>query len=307
MKNNFVCVIHGGAGNLRPPAKSNTKDWDRYQAREEELHAVLSIAQKILSEGGLATEAVCAAVEALENYSGFNAGKGAVLNAEGVAELDASIMDGRTGAAGGVAGLTTIKNPIRAAEAVMVHSPHTLLAGKGAQSFAKTHDLKTVPNSYFITGEAKASLKRAKQRKDVDPLNSTGTVGAVALDRHGNLAAATSTGGMTNKAPGRVSDTAVVGAGTYAKNGLVAVSCTGNGDMFLRCASAHDVAARLQHGKVSLAAAARAALKSVARMGSDGGIIAIDRKGNYVMDFNAPGMYRGVITQANAPRVGIFS
>lgn len=137
MKNNFVCVIHGGAGNLRPPAKSNTKEWDRFQTREEELHAVLAVAYKILSEGGLATEAVCAAVEALENYPGFNAGKGAVLNADGVAELDASVMDGRTGAAGGVAGLTTIRNPIRAAEAVMIHSPHTLMAGKGARNLPR--------------------------------------------------------------------------------------------------------------------------------------------------------------------------
>ena len=149
-------------------------------------------------------------------------------------------------------------------------------------------------------------MKRAKLHKDADLLN-TGTVGAVALDRHGNLAAATSTGGTSNKAPGRVSDTAVVGAGAVAKHGLVAVSCTGNGDIFLRCASAHDVAARLQHSKVALSSAARAALKAVARMGGDGGIIAIDRKGNYVMDFNAPGMYRGVITQANRPRVGIFA
>ncbi len=243
---------------------------------------------QILKEGGTSLDAVTAAVAALEDDPLFNAGRGAVYSAVGTHELDASIMEGASLRAGAVAAVRRIRNPVLAARAVMDKSAHVLLAGEGAEAFAKKHGLALVRPSYFHTAERLQALKKGLRRHH-------GTVGAVALDRHGNLAAATSTGGYTGKLPGRVGDSPIIGAGTYADNATCAVSGTGWGEAFIRVAIAHDVAARMRYLKEPVSSAARASLKKLGRIGGDGGLIALDRRGNIAMPFSSEGMLRACV------------
>jgi isoaspartyl peptidase/L-asparaginase-like protein (Ntn-hydrolase superfamily) len=274
-----VLALHGGAG---APRGGLTP------AHRAGLERALAAGWTILEKGGASLDAVAAAVVVLEDDPLFNAGRGAVYNAEGNHELDASVMDGATLRAGAVAAVSRIRNPILAARAVMERSPHVLLAGPNAERFAFRHGVARAPASYFHTAERLAALKKGLKRHH-------GTVGAVALDRRGNLAAATSTGGFTGKLPGRVGDSPIIGAGTWADNATCAVSGTGDGEIFIRTALAHDIAERMRYRGDSLQRAARAALAAVARLGGEGGLVAVDRRGNLAMPFNSKAMYRASI------------
>ena len=268
------------------------------QYREVLSQALLS-GWEILKRQGSGLDAVAAAVVVLEDSPLFNAGKGAVYNAQGRHELDAAIMDGATLRAGAVAAVERIRNPVLAARAVMENSRHVLLAGRGAEQFARRHGIKMASQKYFHTGERLEALKRNLK-------SHHGTVGAVALDAHGDLAAATSTGGFTGKLPGRVGDSPVIGAGTYADNETCAVSGTGLGEAFIRAVLAYDVAARMRYRGEPLARAAAAALRKVARLGGDGGLVAIDRRGNVAMPFNSKGMYRACVDRNGRRSFAIY-
>jgi beta-aspartyl-peptidase (threonine type) len=274
-----VLAIHGGAG-ISPRVLPKP-----YFAG---LERALQAGWQILSAGGSALDAVTAAVVQLEDDPLFNAGRGAVYNAAGGHELDAAIMDGATLRAGAVAAVARIRNPILAARAVMEHSPHVMLAGRGAEEFAFRQGLKEADRSYFHTQSRLDALRRNVKHHH-------GTAGAVALDREGNLAAATSTGGFTGKLPGRIGDSPIIGAGTWADNGSCAVSGTGHGELFMRSALAHDVAARMRYRGASMQRAARAALALIKRLGGDGGLVAVDRRGNVAMPFNSQAMLRACI------------
>jgi len=284
-----VIAIHGGAG---------TVDRARMTARRERefldaLTAALEAGYAVLGRGGKSLDAVVAAVIVLEDSPLFNAGRGAVFNAAGRHELDAAVMDGATGRAGAVAAVRRVKNPVLAARAVMERTPHVLLTGSAADRFARAAGLTLVPPDYFSTTARAVALARARAQAAASAADRHGTVGAVALDAAGNLAAATSTGGFTNKLPGRVGDTPVVGAGTYAENATCAVSATGSGEHFMRAVAAHDVAARMRYRDATLAQAARGALARVTALGGDGGLIAVDCSGRIAMPFASEGMYRG--------------
>jgi L-asparaginase/beta-aspartyl-peptidase (threonine type) len=253
----------------------------------------------ILQKGGPALDAVTAAVVALEDCPLFNAGRGAVFNADGEHEMDAAVMDGATLKAGAVAAVRRIRNPVLAARAVMERTPHVLLAGEGAERLAKAHGIALAPREYFFTQERHEALKKRLK-------SHHGTVGAVALDAHGHLAAATSTGGYTGKLPGRIGDSPLVGAGTWAEDATCAVSGTGLGEAFIRAAVAHDIAARMRYFGQPLARASAAALRNVARLGGDGGLVAVDRRGNIAMPFNSEGMYRAAVGGDGRPRVAIY-
>jgi beta-aspartyl-peptidase (threonine type) len=283
----MVIVVHGGAGVRRADKPGD----QQLAVLEQALEA--GYAQKT------ALEAVVAAVVVLEDSPLFNAGRGSCLNADGEIEMDASLMDGATVRAGGVAAVKHIRNPILAARAVMEKTRHVLLAGSGAERFAEAQGLKLEPAEYFRTEARLAAL-----RKNVK--NHHGTVGAVALDSDGNLAAATSTGGYTGKMPGRVGDSPLIGAGTWADNRSCAVSGTGLGEAFIRAAVGHEVAARMRYLKQPLARAAAAALAQVKTIGGDGGLIAVDRRGNVAMPFNSEGMFRAAIDRAGKKRAAIF-
>ena len=287
MSRRCALAIHGGAGFSRKTAPQP------YQAG---LLRALHAGWSILSAGGSSLDAVSAAVVALEDDPLFNAGRGAVYNAQAKHELDASIMDGATLRAGAVAAVARIRNPILAARAVMERSPHVLLAGAGAERFARQHKLRFENSAYFHTPTRLQALKKNLKHHH-------GTVGAVALDRHGNLAAATSTGGFTGKLPGRIGDSPIIGAGTWADNATCALSATGHGELFIRTALAHDIAARMRYRGDPLARAAKAALGAIARLGGDGGVVAIDAQGNIAMPFNSEGMLRGFIGHDGKPRV----
>jgi beta-aspartyl-peptidase (threonine type) len=301
-KGPFVIAVHGGANTL-----SGVRLTAPHQARcKKKLAQALRAGHAVLKKGGSALDAVAAAVVVLEDSPLFNAGKGAVFSAEGKNELDASLMDGRTRNAGAVSGLTRIKNPIRLARAVLDHSPHVLLVGRGAEKFARKMKMRFVSPRYFFTKWRWKQLQRAKRRnkfgwntkrgRAIYVGSSWGTVGAVALDANGNLAAATSTGGRVNKAWGRVGDSPIIGAGTYADNRTCAVSATGQGEYFMRAVTAYNVSARMRFGKQSLSAASHATIfDDVGKLGGLGGVIAVDRSGNIAMPFNYPAMYRGYI------------
>nr|WP_237702405.1 isoaspartyl peptidase/L-asparaginase [Opitutus terrae] len=286
--------------------------------REAEYRAKLTEARDagyaVLERGGSALDAVVATITILEDSPLFNAGKGAVLNAEGRCELDASIMDGRTQAAGAVAGVHHIRNPILLARDVMEKSPHVMLTGDGAEVFARQLGYEMMPARYFETKLRRKQLERvqAAERERKAPTSGApaerkhGTVGCAALDRHGNLAAGTSTGGMTNKKFGRVGDSPIVGAGTYASNTTCAVSATGWGEYFIRVGVARDIAAQMEYQGVSVDEAARATLAKVAKLGGDGGVIAIDGRGNVAMPFNTAGMYRAMRLSSGEARVEVF-
>jgi len=310
-------ALHGGAGVILRADMSV----DLEAEYRTTLAAALDAGHEVLAAGGSALDAVTAAVVLLEDSPLFNAGHGAVLNAEGECELDAAIMDGRTRAAGAVAGVRHIRNPIKLARDVMERSPHVMLIGAGAERFANTLGHATVPNDYFITARRRAQWQRARElesrrqdttfweekvRLEAPDDRKFGTVGAVALDRHGNIAAATSTGGMTNKKFGRVGDSPIIGAGTYADNRTCAVSATGHGEYFIRAVVAHDIAARMAHRGESLAEAANAAIAGVGELGGTGGVIAVDTHGNVALPFNTPGMYRAWRKSSGESAVEIF-
>ncbi len=305
----FALAIHGGAGVI---------ERDQLGAEDERaIHAdlgrALDAGHAVLRDGGSALDAVQAAVVALEESPRFNAGKGSVFDAEGRHELDASLMEGHTRRAGAVAGVVTVRNPVSLARAVMEHSPHVLLIGAGAERFADTRpDIERVPNDWFDTDTRRAQLleEQARERAETDAANLKGkyfgTVGAVALDVHGHLAAATSTGGMTNKRWGRVGDSPLIGCGTWA-DAYCAVSGTGWGEFFIRNAVAHDIAARVAYGGASLQDAADAVImQEVPSLGGDGGAIAVDARGNIALPFNTSGMYRGWIAADGGRGTAIF-
>lgn len=266
----------------------------REQGYRVGLEAARDAGYAVLERGGSSLDAVTAAIRIMEDDPQFNAGRGAVLNHDGVAELDASIMEGRTLRAGAVAAVRHVKNPIELARRVMEKTPHVMLVATGAEEFALEQGITLVPNSYFRTETRIRQLEHAlTAANDVPPIGATGTVGAVALDADGNLAAATSTGGLTNKLAGRVGDSPIIGAGTYANNASCAVSATGDGEFFIRSVVAHDVCALVAYKHVSLEAAAREVIHDkIENMRATGGVIALDRAGHIVMDFNSEGMFR---------------
>jgi len=282
-----VLAIHGGAG------AASRRELTRRREREYRaaLDAALRAGYAVLESGGGSLDAVVAAVVVLEDCPLFNAGRGSVFNAAGQHELDAAVMDGATRKAGAVACARRIANPVLAARAVLERTPHVLLAGPAAERFAQETGLRRVRPGYFSTRERARALARA--RAAASAADRHGTVGAVALDRFGRLAAATSTGGYTNKMAGRIGDSPIIGAGTYADDGC-AVSATGHGEHFMRALLAHDVAARMRYRGETLAQAARRALSGVVALGGDGGLVAVDRAGKVAMPFVSEGMYRGV-------------
>ncbi|RAV28159.1 isoaspartyl peptidase/L-asparaginase family protein [Sinomicrobium soli] len=309
-------VIHGGAGTI---LRKNLSPEREAQYRSV-LEKALDTGYAVLQRGGSSLDAVERVVVMLEDSPLFNAGKGAVFTSDGRNELDASVMDGQSLNAGAVAGVTTVKNPVSLARAVMERSEHVMLAREGAEAFAREQGLEMVPEGYFHTGERMRALKavqekarrenRKQQASAYDPFirdSKYGTVGCVALDRKGNLAAATSTGGMTNKRWGRIGDSPVIGAGTYANNNTCAVSSTGWGEFFIRGVVAYDISALMEYRGHTLEQAAREVIrKKLPEMGGNGGIIAVDHKGNIVMEFNTPGMYRAGIGADGQKHIGIF-
>jgi beta-aspartyl-peptidase (threonine type) len=290
-----VLAVHGGAGG-RPEGGLTAAEEKLYHADlESALKAGLAVLRR---DGGSALDAVQAAVVVLEDSPRFNAGRGAVFNRDGRNELDAAIIDGRDRKAGAVAGVMRVKNPILAARAVMDKSKHVLMAGEGADRFAAAEGLAVVSPAYFWTAHRweqfqKRAARREEREKAADPYPK-GTVGAVAVDRGGNLAAATSTGGLTDKRPGRVGDTPLIGAGTFADNATCAVSATGEGELFIRSVVAYDIAARMKYAKAGVRDAAGAVIKDLPA--DAGGVIALDKDGVVAMPFNTEGMWRGWIT-----------
>lgn len=314
-----VIAIHGGAGTLSRAHISAEQE----RAYHAALQQVLLAGQAVLAQGGTAMEAVCEAVRLLEDCPLFNAGHGAVFTAQATHELDAAVMDGATLAAGAVAGVSRIRNPVQAARAVMQNGQHVLMVAEGAERMAQEAGLATVEPSYFSTPARHAQLLAAQALqagvvldhdgaaalagRAIDEGRKMGTVGAVALDAHGHLAAATSTGGMTNKLPGRLGDSPLIGCGTYADDRTAAVSCTGHGESFIRVAAAHDVCARMAYGGVSLEAATHAVVhEALPAVQGTGGLIAVDRQGNVCLPFNTEGMYRGLARVGQAPESFIY-
>jgi L-asparaginase / beta-aspartyl-peptidase len=302
----FGLAIHGGAGTL-PRAEMGAEREERYRAG---LSEALAAGFAVLELGGSSLDAVTRSVVVLEDNPLFNAGHGSVFSYEGRNELDASIMEGATLAAGAVSGVTHVRNPIELARAVMEHSEYVLLAGAGAEEFALARGFRLVPQSYFHTEPRWRQLERIRSGDgDVSPLtiSHVGTVGAVALDSHGRLAAATSTGGMTGKRFGRIGDSPVIGAGTYADDRACAVSATGHGEIFIRAAVAHDIAARMRYGGRSLDTAVREVVHGeLVSLRGEGGVIAIDAQGRIVMEFNSEGMFRASRSVGGEPRVDIY-
>ena len=302
----YAIAIHGGAGAM-PRATLSAERERRYR---EGLEAALDAGYALLEHGGTSLDAVAAAVRMLEDDPVFNAGHGAALTRDGAAELDAAIMDGRQMRAGAVASVRHVKNPIELARRVMEKSRHVLLVGAGAEEFALEEQFVLVPNHYFRTAERLEQLQfeqRGERVSDLVPPAPQGTVGAVARDAHGNLAAATSTGGLTNKRPGRVGDSPIIGAGTYAKNGVCAVSATGQGEYFIRAVAAHHVCAAVEYRGLTLAQAVDEMLHKVLRaLGGDGGLIAVDKDGALVLDFSTEGMFRGARDSDGRREIAIY-
>lgn len=307
--NNFSLVIHGGAGTLLRGQMTPAKEQEYTAALQQALDA----GHAVLSKAGSALDAVEAAVRVLEDCPLFNAGRGSVFTADGTHQMDASIMEGLTRNAGAVSLITGIRNPISLARDVMEKSNHVFLAGDGAMHFAKTLGYTLEEPSYFHNDlrhkqwldlrDSEAFQLDHSDKKD----SKFGTVGAVACDVHGNLAAATSTGGMTNKKWGRVGDSPMIGAGTYANNATCAISCTGSGEFFIRGVVAFDVSCLMEYRGLSLADAASEVIQNrVLQLGGDGGLIAVDAQGNIAMPFNTEGMYRGFVTSVGKTGIAIY-
>lgn len=309
MNSKISLAVHGGAGTILQSNMTPAKEAAYKSALQEALNAGYCV----LENRGSALEAVEAAVVVLENTPLFNAGKGAVFTHDGKHEMDASIMCGKTLDAGAVSLVRNIKNPISLARLVMTHSEHVLLAGEGAMIFAKNNNVVLADDAYFFDqlryDQLQEALKSNTVQLDHAPLNEKkfGTVGAVALDTMGNLAAATSTGGMTNKKFGRMGDSPIIGAGTYANNQTCAVSCTGSGEYFMRAVVAYDVSCLMEYKGFTLAEACEEVVKNkLVKLGGDGGLIAVDALGNVALPFNTSGMYRGFKTSAAGTEVAIY-
>jgi L-asparaginase / beta-aspartyl-peptidase len=300
----FALVIHGGAGTISPEAITSEMERDLRAG----LHRSLDAGHAILKNGGSSLDAVTAAVRVLEDDPLFNAGRGAVFTSAGTHEMDAAIMDGRTLRAGAVCAVAHVRNPIDLARAVMEKSPHVMLAGNGAEDFARDLGLEIVGDKYFSTEQRWQTLERVRATKTeaLSDADRHGTVGAVALDEAGNLAAATSTGGNTNKWPGRVGDSPIIGAGTYANNKTCAVSATGDGEFFMRSVAAHDLSALMEYAGMNLDSAARVVIERVGALGGTGGLVAVDCEGNIALPFNTTGMYRGSVDAEGTSFVGIY-
>ncbi len=314
-KRDVVLVIHGGAGTIERSSMTPERE-AKYRAT---LAQALSAGYAVLHSGGSSLDAVEAAVCVMEDSPLFNAGKGAVFTNDGHNEMDASIMDGSNRQAGAVAAVRGVKNPIKAARLVMDKTSHVMLVGDGASQFAREQGLEFEDSAYFYTEERWKELERTREEEKKKkseygslafPHTHLGTVGAVALDVNGNLAAATSTGGLTNKHWGRVGDSPIIGAGTYADNATCAVSCTGVGEYFIRGSFAREMSALMQFQGLSVKAAAKRVIhEELTTMGGEGtgGLIALDAKGNFAMDLNTPGMYRGYVRDDGKPHVFIYS
>ncbi len=293
-----VIAIHGGAGVI---LKGDLSE-EREKLIREKLDEAISRGYEILNASGSSTDAVIETIKILENSPLFNAGKGAVFTNNGTIEHDASIMNGADLNAGASSGTMHVKNPITLANAIMTKSDHVFLSGSGAEEFAKKENLDMVEQDYFYTEFRFNQLKKMKDD------SKFGTVGCVAMDKKGNLVAGTSTGGMTNKKWGRIGDSPIIGAGTYANNNTCAVSCTGSGEYFMRSVVAYDVSALIEYEKLSLKdAVSKIIHKKLPAIGGDGGLIAIDNKGNIAMDFNTPGMYRASINKNGEKVIEIYS
>ncbi|EFE08657.1 beta-aspartyl-peptidase [Citrobacter youngae] len=307
-----VIAIHGGAGAITRSQLSQEQELRYIQA----LSDIVETGQRMLEDGRSALDVVTEAVRLLEECPLFNAGIGAVYTRDETHELDACVMDGNTLKAGAVAGVRHLRNPILAARLVMEHSPHVMMIGEGAENFAIAQGMDRVSADIFSTPERYAQLLAARTAGEtvldhnatpLDENNKMGTVGAVALDMFGNLAAATSTGGMTNKLPGRVGDSPLVGAGCYANNANVAVSCTGTGEVFIRALAAYDIAALMDYGGLSLSEACeRVVMEKLPALGGSGGLIAVDHEGNVALPFNSEGMYRAWGYAGDTPTTGIY-
>lgn len=307
-----VIAIHGGAGAISRAQLSPEKERQYIAA----LSAIVETGQKMLNAGESALDVVTEAVRLLEECPLFNAGIGSVFTRDETHELDACVMDGYSLRAGAVAGVSRLRNPVLAARLVMERSPHVLLVGEGAENFAFAEGMESVSPDLFSTPERYEQLLAARAEghtvldhggAPLDEMKKMGTVGAVALDKQGNLAAATSTGGMTNKLPGRVGDSPLPGAGCYANNASVAVSCTGTGEVFIRALAAYDIAALMDYGGLSLHEACEAVvMEKLPALGGSGGLIAVDREGNIALPFNSEGMYRAWGYAGDAPSVGIY-
>jgi len=295
-------IIHGGAGGMTQTEMSP----DAQDAYRSALRAALEEGRQVLQSGGTALDAVEAAITTMESDTLFNAARGAVLTSENTVELDASIMDGETRNAGALTGVKTVKHPIRLARTIMAESKHVMMAQEGAETFAEEHGLDQVENEYFIIDSRRSSSTEVAALPENTAPDKVGTVGAVALDQNGNLAAGTSTGGISNKRFGRVGDSPIVGAGTYASNESVAVSATGQGEFYIRSVAAHNVAARVRHGGASLQDAARAAVNEAEELGGVGGLIVLDPEGNMAMPFTTTGMFRAYVTSDGTMKARIF-
>ncbi|MFV0332905.1 MAG: isoaspartyl peptidase/L-asparaginase family protein [Tropicimonas sp.] len=304
----YSLAIHGGAGTIL----RSTMTPEREAAYRAGLARALEAGEAVLRDGGAALDAVVASVSALEDEPLFNAGRGAVFTSAGAQEMDAAVMDGRDRNAGAVAGIFGPKNPVQVARAVMERTDHVMLIGLGALEIARAAGLPFGDKAYFFTQPRWDALQktlamRAAGEDDDDPARRHGTVGAVARDMSGNLAAATSTGGMTAKAPGRVGDSPVIGAGTFADNATCAVSGTGHGEIFIRWNAGAEIAARMRHAGQSLEEAARhVVMEDLARHDGTGGVIAVDGAGNLALPFNCEGMYRASVRAGEAPLVAIY-
>ena len=320
----IALAIHGGAGTMQR-ANMSAEQEAEYRAK---LKEALQAGYQVLEQGGTSLDAVEAAIQLMEESPLFNAGKGAVFTNDGKNELDAAIMDGQTHQAGAVAGISHVKSPIAAARAVMEASPHVMMVGAGAEQFAQEQGLEMVEPSYFFTDKRHQQLEQIKatEKQELDhsgsnkankkqsyldqhfPDRKFGTVGAVAVDKEGNLAAATSTGGMTNKRYGRVGDVPIIGAGTYADNATAAISATGHGEYFIRSVVAYDITALMKYKGMSLQEAADEVVKKkLVETGGDGGVIAVDAQGNIAMPFNTSGMYRASMDKNGKMYVGIYA
>lgn len=299
----YVIVIHGGAGVMSKEKMSEERRAE-YKAKLDEA---LKLGEEMLKAGAAATDVVVKVINVMEDSPLFNAGKGAVFTHDGVNELDASIMEGKTMNAGAVAGVRDIKNPINAARAVMDHSEHVMLCGAGASEFAKQKGLEIVPNKYFFTESRYQSLQELlKQEREREKKDNMGTVGCVVLDTEGNLCAGTSTGGMTNKKFGRIGDAPIIGAGTYANNKTCAISCTGHGEYYIRLGFARDISAMMEYKNLSVDEACKAEISKLDAMKGDGGVIAVDAEGNIALEFNTSGMFRGYIKASGEKDIAIF-
>ncbi|MGJ1247538.1 MULTISPECIES: isoaspartyl peptidase/L-asparaginase family protein [unclassified Sphingobacterium] len=317
----YMLVIHGGAGTIEKKFMTPEKE----EAYTLALTAALQKGYEQIKAGKTSLDAVEAAINVLEDCPLFNAGRGAVFTHDGKNELDASIMDGKTLKAGAVAGVTTIKNPINAARAVMEKSAHVMMIGRGAELFAMENGCDTASAAYFFTQERWDQLQRTKREEETGRAAYTeseiranriagiseldkkfGTVGAVALDKMGNLAAGTSTGGMTNKRYGRVGDSPIIGGGTYCNNQTAGISCTGWGEFYIREVAAHRVSSLIELKKMSVEQAVKQVIDEIGKMGGDGGIISLDKLGNVAMEFNTSGMYRGTVDEHGKISVHIY-